>query len=209
MAGIGPRGSRAWILRHPAAGAGIGDNGPDMSKIKNAKDSKGAAAAQDAKGGKSRAPVGKTIALNKAARHEYHLEDRFEAGLALQGWELKAIRAGRLGIGESYALLKGGEAYLFGAQITPLISASTHVIADDRRTRKLLLHRHEIDKLVGRVERDGYTLIPTAMYWRGNKVKLELALAKGKKTHDKRATEKERDWQREKQRTMRAHNRNA
>jgi len=157
-------------------------------------------------GGKS---VGKTIALNKAARHEYHLEDRFEAGVALQGWELKAIRAGRLGIGESYALVKNGEIFLFGAQITPLISASTHVIADDRRTRKLLLHRHEIDRLVGRVEREGYTLVPTAMYWRGNKVKLELALAKGKKTHDKRATEKERDWQREKQRTMRAHNRNA
>ena len=157
-------------------------------------------------GGKS---VGKTIALNKAARHDFHLEDRFEAGVALQGWELKAIRAGRLGIGESYALVKNGEIYLFGAQITPLISASTHVVADDRRTRKLLLHRHEIDRLVGRVEREGYTLIPTAMYWSGNKVKLELALAKGKKTHDKRATEKERDWQREKQRTMRAHNKNA
>ena len=152
---------------------------------------------------------GKTIALNKAARHDFHLEDRFEAGVALQGWELKAIRAGRLGIGESYALVKNGEIFLFGAQITPLISASTHVIADDRRTRKLLLHRNEIDRLVGRVEREGYTLIPTAMYWSGNKVKLELALAKGKKNHDKRATEKERDWQREKQRTMRAHNKNA
>ena len=152
---------------------------------------------------------GKTIALNKAARHDFHLEDRFEAGVALQGWELKAIRAGRLGIGESYALVKNGEIFLFGAQITPLISASTHVIADDRRTRKLLLHRHEIDRLVGRVEREGYTLVPTAMYWSGNKVKLELALAKGKKNHDKRATEKERDWQREKQRTMRAHNKNA
>ena len=152
---------------------------------------------------------GKTIALNKAARHDFHLEDRFEAGVALQGWELKAIRAGRLGIGESYALVKNGEIFLFGAQITPLISASTHVVADERRTRKLLLHRHEIDRLVGRVEREGYTLVPTAMYWSGNKVKLELALAKGKKTHDKRATEKERDWQREKQRTMRAHNRNA
>ena len=162
-------------------------------------------------GGKPRGEKGqgKTIALNKAARHEYHLEDRFEAGLALQGWELKAIRAGRLGIGESYALVKNGEIFLFGAQITPLISASTHVIADDRRTRKLLLHRHEIDKLVGRVEREGYTLIPTAMYWSGNKVKLEIALAKGKKAHDKRASEKERDWQREKQRTMRSHNKNA
>jgi SsrA-binding protein len=173
-----------------------------MSKHE-AKNSKAGEKGRGAKG------QGKTIALNKAARHEYHLEDRFEAGLALQGWELKAIRAGRLGIGESYALVKNGEIFLFGAQITPLISASTHVIADDRRTRKLLLHRHEIDRLVGRVEREGYTLIPTAMYWSGNKVKLELALAKGKKNHDKRATEKERDWQREKQRTMRAHNKNA
>ena len=165
---------------------------------KDSKNSKGGAGAQ-----------GKTIALNKSARHEYHLEDRYEAGLALQGWELKAIRAGRLGIGDAYALVKNGEIFLFGAQITPLISASSHVVADDRRTRKLLLHRHEIDKLVGRIEREGYTLIPTAMYWSGNKVKLELALAKGKKAHDKRATEKERDWQREKQRTMRSHNKNA
>ncbi len=157
----------------------------------------------------SKGSQGKTIALNKRARHEYSLEDRYEAGLALQGWELKAIRAGRLGIGDSYALVKGGEIFLFGAQITPLISASTHVIADDRRTRKLLMHRHEIDKLVGKIERDGYTLVPTAMYWSGNKVKLELALAKGKQAHDKRATEKDRDWQREKQRTMRRHNKNA
>ena len=163
---------------------------------------------KNSKGGGNGSP-GKTIALNKSARHEYHLEDRYEAGLALQGWELKAIRAGRLGIGDAYALVKNGEIFLFGAQITPLISASSHVIADERRTRKLLLHRHEIDKLIGRVEREGYTLIPTAMYWSGNKVKLELALAKGKKAHDKRATEKERDWQREKQRTMRSHNRNA
>ena len=171
-----------------------------MSKIKEDKNSKA---------GKGKGTQGKTIALNKSARHEYHLEDRYEAGLALQGWELKAIRAGRLGIGESYALVKAGEIFLFGAQITPLISASSHVIADDRRTRKLLMHRHEIDKLVGYIERDGYTLIPTAMYWSGNKVKLELALAKGKKDHDKRAVEKDRDWAREKQRTMRSHNRNA
>ncbi len=170
-----------------------------MSKTKEAKNSKGGA------GGSQ----GKTIALNKSARHDYQLEDRYEAGLSLQGWELKAIRAGRLGIGDAYALVKNGEIFLFGAQITPLISASTHVIADDRRTRKLLLHRHEIDKLVGKIEREGYTLIPTAMYWSRNKVKLELALAKGKKAHDKRASEKERDWQREKQRTMRAHNKNA
>lgn len=152
---------------------------------------------------------GGTIALNKRARHEYHLLDRYEAGLALQGWEMKAIRAGRLNMGDSYALVKGGELFLFGAQIVPLISASSHVVADDRRTRKLLLHRHEIDKLVGKIEREGYTLIPTAMYWKKNKVKLEIALAKGKQAHDKRDAEKERDWQREKQRTMRHRNRDA
>ena len=151
----------------------------------------------------------KILGDNRQAGHHYHLFDRFEAGIALQGWELNAIRAGRANIGEAYATIKNGEIFLFGAQITPLISASSHVIADERRTRKLLLHRHEIDKLIGRVEREGYTLIPTAMYWSGNKVKLELALAKGKKAHDKRATEKERDWQREKQRTMRSHNKNA
>ncbi len=150
-----------------------------------------------------------TIALNKRARHEYHLEQRYEAGLALQGWELKAIRAGRANIGESYALIKNGEIFLFGAQITPLIQASTHVVADDRRNRKLLLHRHEIDNLVGRVERDGYTIIPTALYWKGNKVKVEVALAKGKQAHDKRAANKERDWNREKQQVMRRHNKYA
>lgn len=149
---------------------------------------------------------GGTIALNKRARHEYHLIERYEAGLALQGWEVKAIRAGRANIGESYAIVHGGELYLFGARITPLITASTHVVADDRRTRKLLMHRHEIDKLVGKVEREGYTLIPTAMYWKRNRIKLELALAKGKQAHDKRAASKERDWQREKARVMRKHN---
>lgn len=150
-----------------------------------------------------------TIALNKRARHDYHLEQRYEAGMALQGWELKAIRAGRAHIGESYAVVRKGEIFLFGAQITPLIQASTHVVADDRRTRKLLLHKREIDVLVGKVERDGYTLIPTALYWKGSKVKAELALAKGKQAHDKREASKERDWQREKQRAMRRHNRDA
>jgi SsrA-binding protein len=152
---------------------------------------------------------GGTIALNRRARHDYHLDDRFEAGIALQGWELKAIRAGRANIGESYAIVRGGELFLFGAQITPLISASTHVVADDRRTRKLLLHRREIDRLTSSLEREGYTLVPTAMYWSRNKVKLELALAKGKQEHDKRDTERDRDWAREKQRTMRRHNREA
>lgn len=150
-----------------------------------------------------------TIAQNKRARHEYTLEERFEAGIALQGWEVKALRAGRISLTESYAIVRAGEIYLFGAQITPLISTSTHVVADDRRTRKLLLHRREIDRLVGKVERDGYTLIPLALYWKNGKVKLDLALAKGKQAHDKRQAEKDRDWAREKQRTMRHHNRAA
>ncbi len=152
---------------------------------------------------------GGTIALNKRARHDYHLEERFEAGLALQGWELKSIRAGRANITEAYAVVRGGEMFLFGAQMTPLIQASSHVVADDRRTRKLLLHRREIDNLIGSVQRDGFTVVPTAMYWKGNKVKIELALAKGKQDHDKRATSKDRDWAREKQRVMRGHNKNA
>ncbi len=150
-----------------------------------------------------------TIALNKRARHDYHLEERFEAGMALQGWELKAIRAGRANITEAYAVVRNGEIFLFGAQITPLIQASTHVIADDRRTRKLLLHKAEIEGLIGKVERDGYTIVPTAMYWKGNKVKTEVALAKGKQTHDKRDAAKDRDWARDKQRVMRRHNRDA
>jgi len=147
-----------------------------------------------------------TIALNKRARHEYHIDERYEAGLALQGWEVKSLRAGRINFGDSYALVRNGELYLFGASIPPLISASTHVVADDRRTRKLLLHRAEIDKLIGAVERKGYTLVPTAMYWKHNRVKVEIGLAKGKQDHDKRAAEKDRDWNREKQRTMRAKN---
>lgn len=166
-------------------------------------------AAMSKKTGKDKAKSGGTIALNRRARHEYHLEDRFEAGLALQGWELKSIRAGRAHIGESYAVVRGGELFLFGSQITPLLSASSHVVADDRRTRKLLLHRREIDKLIGQIQRDGYTLVPTALYWKGNKVKIELSLAKGKQAHDKREAGKERDWAREKERVMRRHNRDA
>jgi SsrA-binding protein len=161
------------------------------------------------KSGKDKANGGGTIALNKRARHEYHLEERFEAGLALQGWELKSIRAGRANITEAYAVVRDGELFLFGAQVTPLISASTPVAADDRRTRKLLLHRREIDTLIGRVQRDGFTLVPTALYWKGNKVKAELALAKGKQSHDKREASKERDWNREKQRLLRRHNKDA
>jgi SsrA-binding protein len=177
----------------------IGDNSC-MSKNKDAKNTSGGAA-------KTSTP--KTIALNRSARHDYHLEDRYEAGIALQGWELKSIRAGRMNMGDAYAVVRKGEIFLFGAQITPLLQASTHVIADDRRTRKLLLHRNEIDKLIGKVERDGYTLIPTAVYWKANKVKLELALAKGKQDHDKRQASKDRDWQRDKQQAMRAKNKYA
>jgi len=148
-----------------------------------------------------------TIALNKRARHEYHIDERFEAGIALQGWEVKSLRAGRISIVDAYAIVRNGEIFLFGASIPPLLSASTHVVAEDRRTRKLLLNRAEIDKLVGAVERKGYTLVPTAMYWKGNRVKLELGLAKGKQDHDKRAAEKDRDFAREKQQAMRSKNR--
>jgi SsrA-binding protein len=161
------------------------------------------------KAGKDKPNGGGTIALNKRARHEYHLEQSFEAGLALQGWELKAIRAGRANIVDAYAVVLQGELFLVGAQITPLISASSHVVANDRRTRKLLLHRREIDVLIGRVQRDGFTLIPTALYWKANKVKLELALARGKQSHDKRDATKERDWNREKQQVLRRHNKHA
>ena len=149
---------------------------------------------------------GSTIALNKRARHEYHIDKRYECGIALQGWEVKALRGGRINFGDSYAIIKDREIYLFGTSIPPLISASTHVLADDRRTRKLLLNRREIDELIGAVERKGYTLVPTALYWKKNRVKLELGLARGKKQHDKREAEKERDWNREKQRIMNARN---
>ncbi|ALN91264.1 MULTISPECIES: SsrA-binding protein SmpB [Lysobacter] len=152
---------------------------------------------------------GGTIAQNKRARHEYHLEERFEAGLVLEGWELKSIRAGRANITDAYAVVLHGELFLIGAQINPLIQASTHVVAVERRTRKLLLHKHEIDNLIGRIQRDGYTVVPTSLYWKGNKVKAEIHLAKGKQTHDKRDASKERDWAREKQRVMRRHNRDA
>jgi len=145
-----------------------------------------------------------TIALNKRARHEYHLDERIEAGLSLQGWEVKALRAGRVQFGESYVLLKGGQAYLFGCLITPLHSASTHVQADPMRNRPLLLHRRELDHLIGMVERKGHTLIPTAMYWKKGKVKVEIAVARGKKLHDKRRDEKDKDWQRQKERILKA-----
>lgn len=141
-----------------------------------------------------------TIALNRKAQHEYFIEDRFEAGIALEGWEVKSLRAGRVQLDQGYILLKNAEAWLFGASITPLQTVSTHITPDPQRTRKLLLHKHELNKLIGQVERRGYTVMPLALYWKSNRVKLEIGLAKGKKQHDKRASEKERDWQREKQR---------
>ncbi len=142
------------------------------------------------------------IAVNRQARHDYFIEETYEAGLVLQGWEVKSLRAGRVSLKESYVLIKDGEAWLFGAHITPLPSASTHVEADPTRTRKLLLHKRELDKLIGLVERRGYTLVPLKLYWKNNRAKLEIGLAKGKKLYDKRAVEKERDWQREKQRLL-------
>ncbi|MCG8379390.1 MAG: SsrA-binding protein SmpB, partial [Proteobacteria bacterium] len=141
---------------------------------------------------------GKTIALNKKARHDYFIDERYEAGISLQGWEVKSLRAGKVQIIDSYILLKDNEAYLFGALITPLPTASTHTNPDPQRTRKLLLHRAELNKLIGAVERKGFALIPTALYWKNSKVKLEIGIARGKKSHDKRETEKERDWQRQK-----------
>ena len=144
----------------------------------------------------------KTIALNKRARFDYFIEERLEAGIALQGWEVKSLREGRVHFADSYILLKDGEAFLFGCQIQPLPTVSTHIVPDPLRTRKLLLHRAQIDKLVGAVERKGYTLVPTAMYWSRGKAKVEIGTARGKKQHDKRRTEKERDWEREKGRIM-------
>jgi len=146
-----------------------------------------------------------TIVVNKKARFEYALEDRLEAGLALEGWEVKSLRAGRAQLTESYVLLKDGEAWLLGAQIVPLPTASTHIHPDPTRTRKLLLHQKELDRLFGAVDRRGYTVVPLKLYWKKGRAKAEIALAKGKKAHDKRATEKDRDWQREKQRIMRRH----
>ena len=143
-----------------------------------------------------------TITLNKKARHDFFIEERLEAGLVLEGWEVKSLRAGNVQIRDSYILLKEGEAYLFGALITPLPTASTHIHPDPQRNRKILLHRNQLNKMISAVERKGYTLIPTAMYWKHGRAKIEIGLAQGKKSHDKRQTEKERDWQREKQRLL-------
>ena len=144
-----------------------------------------------------------TIAQNKKARFDYFIEERYEAGLALQGWEVKAMRAGRAQLKEAYVYLRGGEAFLIGAHLSPLPSTSTHISADPVRTRKLLLHHSELQGLIGAVERRGYTLVPLELYWKSGRAKLQLGLAKGKKQHDKRAVEKERDWARDKARVLR------
>jgi SsrA-binding protein len=142
------------------------------------------------------------IALNKRARYDYFIEESMEAGLALQGWEVKSLRSGRGRITEAYVIVKDGEAWLLGSHFAPLSTTSTHVVADPTRTRKLLMHRAELDRLVGAVERKGQALIPLRLYWKNGRAKLEVGLAKGKKAHDKRATEKDRDWQREKSRLL-------
>src|SRR5246127_2551607 len=145
----------------------------------------------------------RVIAENRQARFEYFIEERYEAGLVLHGWEVKAMRAGRAQLKEAYVFIRGAEAFLFGAHLSPLNSASSHVIADPIRTRKLLLNAKELSDLAVSVEREGYTLVPLELFWKNGRAKLQIGIAKGKKQYDKRATEKERDWQRDKQRLAR------
>lgn len=145
-----------------------------------------------------------TIADNKKAFHDYFVEDRVESGLVLEGWEVKSIRAGRVQLKESYVVVKNGEVFLIGCHISPLPTASTHIHPDPTRTRKLLLHAEQISRLIGKTERAGYTLVPVNLHYAKGRIKLEIGLAKGKKQHDKRAAEKEREWTREKARLMRS-----
>lgn len=150
--------------------------------------------------------TGGSIAQNRRARHEYFLETKFEAGVMLQGWEVKSIRDGRVQLTDSFVNLHQGEAFLAGANITPMNSVSTHVVAEPQRLRKLLLHARELAQIFVATQQKGYTCIPTALYWKGNHIKCEIALAKGKQQHDKRATKKDKDWQRDKQRLMKSGN---
>ena len=145
----------------------------------------------------------RTIAVNRKARFDYFIEEDFEAGIELQGWEVKSLRAGKAQLTEAYVVLRDNQAWLLGAHITPLVSASTHIEPDPTRTRRLLLHRREIDRLTGLVERRGYTLVPLELYWNKGRAKLLVGLARGKKQYDKRAAEKERDWQIERARALR------
>jgi len=145
-----------------------------------------------------------SIVQNKKATHDFFIEERFEAGIALEGWEVKAIRAGHVQIKEAYVVVRNEELFLIGCHVTPLTAASTHVQADPVRTRKLLMHGEEIRKLIGKVERAGYTLVPLDLHYTRGRVKLEIGLAKGKKQHDKRDAERDKDWKREQQRLMRS-----
>ncbi len=147
--------------------------------------------------------IERVIASNKKAFHDYFIEERFEAGMVLQGWEVKSVRAGRVQLKESYVILKNGEAWVIGMHISPLISASSHVDPEPERSRKLLLHERELAKLHRAKDREGYTIVAIDLHWHNNRIKAEIALAKGKKTYDKRATTKEREWNLEKQRLMR------
>ncbi len=143
-----------------------------------------------------------SIVFNRKAGFEYFIENQYEAGLVLEGWEVKSLRAGKINISDAHIIIKYGEAFLLGAQIQPLQTASTHIIADPMRTRKLLLNRKELNSLIGGVERQGYTIVPLSLYWKNNKIKIKIALAKGKKEHDKRDTIKDREWQRDRSRIM-------
>ena len=143
-----------------------------------------------------------TIALNREAKHDYFIEERFEAGMVLQGWEVKSLRAGRLNLKDSYVVVKNGERCLLGSHLSPLLTASTHIHPDPTRTRKLLMHREQINRMIGSVERKGFTVVPLAMYWKQGRAKVEIALVKGKQEHDKRAALKDREWQRDKARIM-------
>lgn len=147
-----------------------------------------------------------TIVVNKKARFEYFIEDEYEAGLVLEGWEIKSLRAGKINLSDAHVIIKQGEAWLLGAQIQPLPTAATHSHPDSIRTRKLLLKRRELDRLIGSVERQGYTLVPLSLYWKSNRIKMKMAIAKGKKTHDKRDTIKNREWQRDRSRMMKKNN---
>jgi len=151
---------------------------------------------------KSKKPSGNVIAVNRKARHDYFIEDTFEAGLSLEGWEVKCLREGRAQIAEAYVNLRKGEAWLVGAHFSPLTTTSTHIRADPTRSRKLLLHRGELDRLTGAVERKGFALIPLNLHWHKGRAKLDVGLAKGKKQHDKRADKKDQDWQRQKARIL-------
>jgi SsrA-binding protein len=151
---------------------------------------------------KLKQPSGNVIAVNRRARHDYFIDDTYEAGLSLEGWEVKCLREGRAQIAEAYVNLKKGEAWLVGAHFSPLTTTSTHIKADPTRSRKLLLNRYELDRLTGAVERKGFALIPLNLHWHKGRAKLEVGLGKGKKRHDKRADKKDQDWQRQKARIL-------